>query len=160
MYSLSKFKLIVALLSPNSFFAVTLYLPASSTVTLFISSDAKYDWPSCLSIVCCLWRDFKYAHNNIKIIIIFIHTFGIISIVFFNQACNMRTISGEFTLWRLDSLTSTALWDHTTDGFGSALILHSNNSRLPSSSCRMAGFLANVGATPSICLCRNIGMNV
>lgn len=43
---LSKFKLMVALLSPSSFFAVTLYLPASSTVTFFISSDAKYECPS------------------------------------------------------------------------------------------------------------------
>jgi len=38
---LSKFKLIVALLSPNSFLAVTLYLPASSAATLTISSVEK-----------------------------------------------------------------------------------------------------------------------
>lgn len=63
VYSLSKFKLMVALLSPNSFFAVTLYLPASSTVTLFISSDAKYDWPSCLSIVCCVKRN---SYKNVS----------------------------------------------------------------------------------------------
>lgn len=43
---LSKFKLIVALLSPKSFFAVTLYFPASSTVTFLISKLAKYECPS------------------------------------------------------------------------------------------------------------------
>lgn len=46
LYLLSKFKEIVAFDSPSSFFAVTLYLPASSTVTFFISSVAKYEWPS------------------------------------------------------------------------------------------------------------------
>lgn len=40
-YLLSKLRLIVALLSPNSFFAVTLYFPASSTVTFLISRVAK-----------------------------------------------------------------------------------------------------------------------
>ena len=45
-YLLSKFNVMVALLSPNSFLAVTLYLPASSTVTLLISRAAKYCWPS------------------------------------------------------------------------------------------------------------------
>lgn len=49
-YLLSKFKLIVALLSPSSFLAVTLYLPASSTVTLLISSEAWYDLPSLLTV--------------------------------------------------------------------------------------------------------------
>lgn len=51
-YSLSKLRLIVALLSPSSFLAVTLYFPASSTVTLLISSDAKYDIPSSFPTDC------------------------------------------------------------------------------------------------------------
>jgi hypothetical protein len=46
LYLLSKFNVMVALLSPNSFLAVTLYLPASSTVTFLISRAAKYCWPS------------------------------------------------------------------------------------------------------------------
>lgn len=72
LYLLSKFKLIVALLSPSSFFAVTLYLPASSTVTFFISSDAKYECPS-LSIInymghvafCGYKKKKKYLYNDI-----------------------------------------------------------------------------------------------
>lgn len=48
---LSKLRLIVALLSPNSFFAVTLYFPASSTVTFLISSDAKYELPSLSTVI-------------------------------------------------------------------------------------------------------------
>lgn len=43
---LSKLRDMVALDSPSSFFAVTLYLPASSTVTFFISKLAKYECPS------------------------------------------------------------------------------------------------------------------
>lgn len=65
---------------------------------------------------------------------------------------HLYLLLNKLTLCRLDSLTGTVLWDHVTDGFGSALMRHSNSSRLPSSSCRMAGFLTNVGATPSICL--------
>lgn len=96
----------VAFDSPSSFLAVTLYLPASSTVTPLISSDAKYEWPS-LSIC---------------------------------------------TRWRAPTFTALPLCDQVTVGRGSAWMRHSNSSRLPSSSCRMAGFLANVGAMPSICL--------
>lgn len=44
-YLLSKFNVMVALLSPSSFLAVTLYLPASSTVTFLISRAAWYSWP-------------------------------------------------------------------------------------------------------------------
>lgn len=56
LYLLSKFNVMVALLSPNSFFAVTLYLPASSTVTFLISRAAKYSWPSLSTDNC---RNFK-----------------------------------------------------------------------------------------------------
>lgn len=105
-YSLSKFRLIVAFDSPSSFLAVTLYLPASSTVTPRISSDAKYEWPSLSMSTRC----------------------------------------------RAPSATALPLCDHETVGRGSAWMRHSNSSRLPSSSCRIAGFLANVGAMPSICL--------
>lgn len=48
--------------------------------------------------------------------------------------------------------TGAPLCDHFTNGTGSALITHSNNNRLPSSSWRMDGFFKNVGASPSICL--------
>lgn len=41
-------------------------------------------------------------------------------------------------------------------GLGSACIRHSNNNRLPSSSCRIDGFFENVGARPSICLEKKI----
>lgn len=136
-YSLSKFKLIVALLSPNSFFAVTLYLPASSTVTSLIWSDAKYDWPS-LSTVCWKWSNRKaVGHHR-----------------FWPSVAECRVRCGWWivTLCRFDSFTKLALCDQETDGFGSALILHSNSKRLPSSSCRIDGFLTNVGAIPSICL--------
>lgn len=57
-----------------------------------------------------------------------------------------------YTLWRSDSLTAAPLWNQIMAGIGSALTRHSNNNRFPSSSCRMAGFFANVGANPSICL--------
>lgn len=43
----------VALLSPNSFLAVTLYFPASSTVTLRICNVAEYRLPSSLLVVLC-----------------------------------------------------------------------------------------------------------
>lgn len=57
-----------------------------------------------------------------------------------------------FTLCLAESLTGVVLCDQDTAGFGSAWIRHSNNNRFPSSSCLMAGFFANVGAIPSICL--------
>lgn len=64
------------------------------------------------------------------------------------------------TLCRAESLTAVPLWAQETVGFGSAWMRHSNSSRLPSSSWRMAGFFANVGAIPSICLNRNkLGWN-
>ena len=49
---LSKLRLIVALLSPSSFLAVTLYFPASSTATLEIASTATYKPPSFSTVNC------------------------------------------------------------------------------------------------------------
>jgi len=56
------------------------------------------------------------------------------------------------TLCLGESLTMFPLWNHVIFGVGSAVMRHSNNNRLPSSSCLIAGFFAKVGAIPSICL--------
>merc|ERR1712173_431580 len=51
--SLSKLRLIVALDSPRSFLAVTLYFPASSTVTSrIIREQSNVYWFSCLVTTC------------------------------------------------------------------------------------------------------------
>lgn len=69
LYLLSKFRLIVALLSPSSFLAVTLYFPASSMVTFFISSDAEYECPSLSTLVWknryvkLFWKHFWRTHT-------------------------------------------------------------------------------------------------
>ena len=56
------------------------------------------------------------------------------------------------TLCLGESLTTFPSWNQETFGVGSAVIRHSKSSRFPSSSCLIAGFFANVGAIPSICL--------
>jgi len=56
------------------------------------------------------------------------------------------------TLCLGESLTMFPLWNHVIFGVGSAVMRHSKSSRLPSSSCLIAGFFAKVGAMPSICL--------
>lgn len=71
----------------------------------------------------------------------------------FVSAIDKETLSGLSTTLCLSlSATGLALCDHATWGTGSALITHSNKRRFPSSSWRIAGFLTNVGACPSICL--------
>lgn len=57
---------------------------------------------------------------------------------------------------RESSRTALPLWNQLTTGRGSACMRHSNTSLFPSSSCLIAGFFAKVGASPSICLRKQI----
>ena len=58
----------------------------------------------------------------------------------------------QLTRYRPPFLIALPPWNQLTSGRGSAKIRHSNRNRLPSSSCLINGFWANVGAIPSICL--------
>jgi hypothetical protein len=151
---LSKLRLMVALLSPSSFFAVTLYFPASSTVTFFISRAEKYEWPSFSTVICKqkpykkTWIECRNAcHQKTKILFEEKETWP--SANFYGTS---KKKIGILTRCLAESCTNTPPWYQVTVGFGSAWIRHSNKSRFPSSSCLMAGFLAKVGAIPSICL--------
>jgi len=112
---LSKLRLIVALLSPSSFLAVTLYFPASSTATFFISSAATYLSPS-FSIS-------NYKHVTQKAKHKRIHYRG--------ESHHMSSI---VTRCLLLAETCFPSWNQETLGFGSALILHSKSNLRPSSS--------------------------
>lgn len=161
----------MALDSPSSFFAVTLYLPASSTVTFLISRVAKYEWPS-LSTVS--WNGSTVFDKVLTYLLLETqdndsllepsdrqrwseriakwsetNNFSYVDLV---TKLAMYDRSRRLTLCLGESLTKLPSWNHVTFGVGSAVMRHSKSNRLPSSSCLIAGFFAKVGAIPSICL--------
>ena len=140
MYLLSKLRLIVALDSPRSFLAVTLYFPASSTVTFLRKS----------------WQSIVYSFSS------FVTTFRI---KIFMWICNtmseyFQIIYSEIVIWIFafcrtwnfpPSATLTPSWNQVICGLGSATMAQWKIKVVPSGPCRIVGFVENVGAIPSTC---------